>query len=188
MGTRTAIFQEQTNGGFLGIYIHLDGDIEGVGRTLFENYSDKQKTAQLLNKKRFLSSLGTTAEIISSDESFEMYKSNSKDIKKYCVGQKDEYYFIADSLEVIRNMNYLSYSNGELDGAYSITKQGKEFKPFRGSDNNGYLYVQKLNGQWYVSYYVKELGVKEYEMSEFKPLESVLKKEGKKLANLQGEK
>ena len=41
MGTRTAIFQKQMNGEYLGTYIHYDGYIEGVGKTLFEHYGDR---------------------------------------------------------------------------------------------------------------------------------------------------
>lgn len=151
MGTRTAIFQEQKNGKFVGTYVHYDGYIEGVGKTLFENYSDRQKTDQLLNKKRFLSCLGTTTDIISFEKRYEMYKSNSKDVEKYCVSHKDEEYFFAENLRDILNMQYLTYCNGEIDGFYTKTKQGKEFIPFRGSDNNGFLYVQDLKGDWYIS-------------------------------------
>lgn len=167
MGTRTAIFQEQTDGNFLGTYIHYDGYIEGVGKTLFENYSSRQKTAQLLNKKRFLSCLGTTAEIISFDTQFKMYESNSKDVNKYCVSHKDEEYFFAEILEDIRKMQYITYCNGEIDGFYIDTKQGKEFKAFRGSDNNGFLYVQDLKGDWYVS---QMKGNSLYKMKKFEKL------------------
>ncbi|MGJ7589126.1 hypothetical protein [Staphylococcus shinii] len=151
MGTSTAIFQEQMNGRYVGTYIHNDGYIEGVGQTLFEHYSDRQKTAELLNKKRFLSSLGTTTGLISHETQLQMYKSESEELGKYCVSGEDEEYFFAANLAEIRNMQYLSYYNGEIDGYYVDTRQGKEFKAFRGSDNNGFLYVQDLQGIWYVS-------------------------------------
>lgn len=171
MGTRTAIFQKQKNGEYLGIYIHYDGYIEGVGKTLFEHYGNRQKTSELLNKKRFLSSLGTTTEIISNEEHMELYKTNSEDFEKYCVAHKDEEYFFAESLEDIQNMQYLSYYNGEIDGFYVDTEQGKEFKPYRGSHNNGFLYVQDLDGVWYVS---QSKEIEPYDMKQFEKLEKYM--------------
>ncbi|MUN83853.1 hypothetical protein EZ054_13565 [Enterococcus faecalis] len=35
MGTRTAIFKEQADGTYQGIYCHWDGYIEGVGAVWF---------------------------------------------------------------------------------------------------------------------------------------------------------
>lgn len=154
MGTRTAVFQEQENGKYLGIYVHYDGYIEGVGKTLLNHYQEKQKTYELLSQKRFLSCLGTTTETISYERQMEMYASNSKEISKYCVGHNSEEFFLADNLEDIRNMQYLTYNKGEIDGFYvkaKEDKEGKEFIAFRGSDNNGFLYVQDLKGTWYVS-------------------------------------
>lgn len=171
MGTRTAVFQEQENGKYLGIYVHYDGYIEGVGKTLLNHYQDRQKTYELLNKKRFLSCLGTTTEIISYEKHREMYSLKSKDIEKYCVGHESEEFFLADSLEDIRNMQYLSYNEGEIDGFYVSAKEGKEFVAFRGSDNNGFLYVQDLKGTWYVS---QEGEIEPYNMKQFEKLEKYL--------------
>jgi|SRR5699024_1669336 len=171
MGTRTAVFQEQANGEFIGIYVHYDGYIEGVGKTLFEYYKDRNKVAELLSKKRFLSCLGTTTEMISFDKQMEMYQTNREDIQKYCVAHNEEEYFYSHSLEDIRNMQYLTYCKGEIDGFYENTIKGKVFKAFRGSDNNGYLYMQDRSGTWFVSYIVAS-----GEMSEFKPLKLVLSK------------
>lgn len=171
MGTRTAVFQEQIDGTYLGTYIHYDGYIEGVGKTLFDYYKDREKVAELLNKKRFLSCLGTKTEVISFEEQFEMHRTNAEEVHKYCVAHNDEEYFIADSLEDIRDMQYLTYSNGEVDGFYVNTDKGKEFTPFRGSDNNGFLYVQDLKGVWYVS---QSNEIKPYEMKAFDRLEKYI--------------
>ncbi|EPH71424.1 hypothetical protein D929_02206, partial [Enterococcus faecalis 02-MB-P-10] len=58
MGTRSAIFKEQKDGTFQGIYCHWDGYIEGVGAVLYEHYQDPRKTQRLINQKKALSSLG----------------------------------------------------------------------------------------------------------------------------------
>lgn len=174
MGTRTAIFQEQSNGQFLGIYIHYDGYIEGVGNTLLDHYGSRKKTFELLNKKRFLSCLGNTTEFISFEEQMEMYSNNNKDIENYCVAHNDEEYFLAESLEDIRTMQYLTYCNGEIDGFYATDEEeGTEFIEFRGSDNNGFLYYQDLNGCWHVS---RSIAKETYHdrMSAFEPLDTLL--------------
>ena len=68
-------------------------------------------------------------------------------------------------------MQYLSYYNGEIDGFYVDTEQGKEFKPYRGSDNNGFLYVQDLDGVWYVS---QSKEIEPYDMKQFEKLEKYM--------------
>lgn len=171
MGTRTAVFQEQENGKYLGIYVHYDGYIEGVGKTLFEHYNDKDKTAELINKKYSLISLGKTTEILSFDEYSKIMNKNNGDEVNYCASDRQSEYFIADSLKDVQDLQYLCYGNGEVDGYYINTEDGKEFKPFRGSDNNGFLYVQDLKGVWHVSL-AKETSP--YDMKNFEKLEKYI--------------
>ena len=55
MSTRTAIFKEQENGTFKGIYCHHDGYLEGVGYTLLKHYQDPEKVKALLELGDILS-------------------------------------------------------------------------------------------------------------------------------------
>jgi len=61
MGTRSYIGIEKANGTVDAVYCHFDGYIEGVGRTLFANYTTFRKTEKLI-KGGSMSSLGNTAE------------------------------------------------------------------------------------------------------------------------------
>lgn len=177
MSTRTAIFQEQNDGKFLGLYIHHDGYIEGVGKMLFEQYSDRSKVKELLDKKVALSSLGSTTQILSSEEHFENFINNKVYKKDYSVGGskafEEQEYFIANSLADIKNQQYLTYDNGEVQGFEVGTVDNKEFVAFRGSDNNGFLYYQDLTGKWYVSQLVDSKN-DSYKMSDFELLKKFI--------------
>ncbi|MFF0676873.1 hypothetical protein ACFYSI_13200 [Staphylococcus xylosus] len=168
MGTRTAIFQEQTNGEFLGIYVHYDGYIEGVGKTLFEHYKSRDKTYELLDKKLALSSLGQTTMILNEKDYRELHRTNPEETIKYCSGGHISESFLAGSLDEIRRLDYLVYSEGQIDGFYVKDENGEdEFVPYRGSDNNGFLYYQDLKGEWFVSQMEDKAP---YNMKEFEKL------------------
>ena len=64
MGTRTAIFQQQENGQYKGIYIHYDGYIEGVGAMLHLAYQDRAKVKRLIDQEKPLANLGATGETV----------------------------------------------------------------------------------------------------------------------------
>ena len=51
MSTRTAIFKEQVDGTFQGIYCQSDGYIEGVGAMLYNYYQDTEKVQRLIDRK-----------------------------------------------------------------------------------------------------------------------------------------
>ncbi|MFG0935014.1 hypothetical protein ACF91D_30610 [Staphylococcus sp. 231237_7MaSpsaltlick] len=168
MGTRTAIFQEQTNGEFLGIYVHYDGYIEGVGETLFEHYKSRDKTYELLDKKLALGSLGQTSIILNDEDYRELHRTNPEETIKYCSGGHISEFFLAESLDEIRKFDYLVYSEGQIDGFYVKGENGEdEFIPYRGSDNNGFLYYQDLKGEWFVSQMEDKAP---YNMKEFEKL------------------
>lgn len=155
MGTRTAIFQQQTDGTFIGIYCHLDGYIEGVGQTLHEHYQDRNKIWELIQAKQPLKCLGTTTEKISDEQFSEALKQSYEEAEKYCVAGSrpfnDQEYYIARSVKDIQTEQYLTYDGDEIQGFEIKRKDKKEFVPFKGSDNNGFLYYQDLNGRWYAS-------------------------------------
>ncbi|WP_349535084.1 hypothetical protein [Leuconostoc citreum] len=171
MSTRTAIFKEQPDGTFQGIYCHHDGYIEGVGAALIEFYQKPAKIQHVIDAGKSLSSIGVSNEVRRYyDERNDLY--NEKGYLKYClyVGEDTEKYIAAD-LEQIRTFNYLTLNdNDEVDG-YHEHIDGKDiFVPYRGSDNNGYLYVQKQSGQWLVSTRKNDGG-----MTKFQPLNSHFK-------------
>ena len=56
MSTRSVI-AKKTDSGYVGIYAHSDGYISGVGKILFENYSDETKLDKLIAQGS-ISSLG----------------------------------------------------------------------------------------------------------------------------------
>lgn len=56
--------------------------------------------------------------------------------------------FVATKLKQIQNLNYFTLNeNKEIQG---YDDRGR-YRPYRGSDNNGYVYVQDLKGNWFVS-------------------------------------
>ena len=75
MATRSIIGIQNENKTITYIYCHNDGNISGVGKILFDNYSDENKIKDLM-KLGDLSSLGT--EPISNPHSWE--KPSSEDI------------------------------------------------------------------------------------------------------------
>ncbi|WP_239710659.1 hypothetical protein [Mammaliicoccus sp. E-M21] len=160
MGTRTAVFQEQEDGTYLGFYVHYDGYPEGVGETLYNHYSNREKVKKLIDEKCPLSALGKLNIIIDNADSFEMRKEDSDLGHQFCVrsGHSDrKEYFKAKSLEQIRKETYLTLNGqDEVKGFTSIENDEFIFKAYQGSDNNGYLYVQDINGQWLISEYEED--------------------------------
>lgn len=153
MSTRTAIFKEQADGTFQGIYCQNDGYIEGVGAMLHEYYQNPDKVQRLIDNGMALSSIGISeqAQVIDYSQHPDLYTEDR--VIKFCFSVNEyKEQFLANKLEQIRTFNYLTLEeNGEVAG-YHQTIAGKNvFVPFRGSDNNGYLYVQKLSGKWLVS-------------------------------------
>ncbi|PTI73835.1 hypothetical protein BU064_13115 [Staphylococcus succinus] len=153
MGTRTAVFQEQENGYYLGIYVHFDGYIEGVGKILENYYKERQKMYKLISNKQPITSLGVENTIIDSslDNRLIQVKHESGWQKYTQISSfAESEYFLAGTLEDIQNFQYFNYNDkDELDG---FTHDSGLFVPFQGSDNNGYLYVQDMHGNWMVSY------------------------------------
>lgn len=178
MGTRTAIFQQQTDGTYIGIYVHLDGYIEGVGKTLFEHYQNRLKVWELIKAKKPLHCLGTTTNKISQKAFSDKLKISFEEANKYCIEGvsrfNEQEYYIANSVDEIQSETYFTYDKGEIQGYEVGAVNKKQFLPYRGSDNNGFLYYQDLSGSWYVSQLEAKKN-KDYRMSVFKPLSNILK-------------
>ena len=75
MATRSKIAIENQDGTVTAIYCHWDGYVNGVGKTLFENY-DREKLEQLIELGD-ISSLGETL-----DETVAYHRDNGEDLKK----------------------------------------------------------------------------------------------------------
>lgn len=212
MGTRTAIFKEQIDGTYQGIYVALDGGIANTGITLVQHYSEEEKIQKLIDQGFPLRSLGSEVRTLNFDTDEELWAAYSKDSKKlgllgfdaelpysstYIPAGNEPLFegeiFLAQNLEEIRTFNYLTINkNGEIQGFNEsnvrprtnwslsakegwvknpVTLEKHPFTPYRGSDNNGYLYAQQIGGEWLVSVMDKK-----GEMSEFKPLRSKVQK------------
>lgn len=153
MGTRTAVFQEQDNGEYIGIYVHYDGYIDGVGYILEEYYKDKSKIHELILNKQPLTGLGVENTIVNGNLDDPLINE-----KHECGWQRytktsefaEKEYFMGGSLKSIQDFNYFTYNgNDEIEG---VRSNSGLFVPYQGSDNNGYLYVQNRYGEWLVSY------------------------------------
>lgn len=150
MSTRTAIFQEQPNGGYKGVYVHNDGYLKGVGAILYYCYQDINKTADLIESKAVISSLGATGEQIAitplSDprrtETVEIKETMTDAFRYTLVHENETLELLADDEEEITEETFEALDN-----------HGNRFE---GVDNNGLYYYQEADGEWYVA--IKEIG------------------------------
>lgn len=173
MGTRTAIFQEQEDGKYLGFYVHYDGNLEGVGDTLYNYYRNREKVKELIDKKCALSSLGRLNIVLDRTEADRLRSNNVNSKYDFCImsGDMDNMnhreYFKAKSLEQIRRETYFTMNGrDEVQGFTSVKNDEYVFKAYEGSDNNGFLYVQDIEGKWLVSVYEED----GYNFTPFQPL------------------
>lgn len=146
MSRSTIIFQEQPNGGYKGIYVENDGHIKGVGEMLHYCYQDTDKTADLIESKSMVLSLGATGEQINTPPLSDPRRSEKVQIKetmkyvfKYTLVQENETLeLLADDEEEIALETYEARDNhGNV---------------CQGLDNIGYYYYQEADGEWYVAY------------------------------------
>lgn len=153
MSTRTAIFKEQEDGTFQGIYCHHDGYIEGVGRILNSFYQDPKDIQKVIDERRGLSCLGVKPKVFYEYGNTRHRNLMFHDWRKFSLYVRDEYeLYVAKSLEEIRLFEYMTLTDGDkVDGWLKKIDGNEVFIPFRGSDNNGYLYVQLRSGEWLVS-------------------------------------
>lgn len=175
MSTRTAIFKEMKDGIYQGVYVHTDGYINYTGKLLNQYYKGNNKIDYIIKQKYPIHSLGQSEKLINfnTQRTLAMEK-NVDGFMKYTTTGYDRptikhMYFKAESIEEIRNMQYLTYDEHDKLQGFMVED---EFIPYRGSDNNGYLYLQDQSGLWYVSYMKNDKG----DMSVFKPLNQVLKR------------
>lgn len=175
MGTRTAVFMEQPNGTFKGVYVHYDGYLEGVGQNLLDNYQDREKVQRLIDIAKPIASLGTDLNLVY--ETFQRLQDGETRISQDTTEQ-----FFATSLEEIRHERYLTLGeNREIIGYDEQDEKGETyFRELLGSDNNGFIYVYDKDGDWLVTQYKDTIPPKYAEnkcyFKEFEPLKQALRK------------
>ena len=174
MSTRTAIFKEVAPNKFEGIYVHSDGYIEYTGVMLDKYYKDSNNILDIIRERKPIARIGSQTDIVNSyEEKEKFFEDNEDGYPKYTgthfvEGESEYEYYQAQSWEAIRGFDYSTY-NGK-DEIQGFMHKG-EFIAYMGSDNNGYLYVQDINGQMFVS----QEDISGREMTEFVPIEDVLK-------------
>ena len=153
MGTRTAIFKEQADGTYQGIYCHWDGYIEGVGAVLYEHYQDPEKIQKVINQKKGLSCLGVKENVLYEYDNVGCRELTCCGWHEFCLYVRPETeMYLAQSLEEIREQQYFTLTDLDRIDGWTEHVEGKvTFTPYRGSDNNGYLYAQRQSGEWLVS-------------------------------------
>lgn len=164
MGTRTAIFQQQENGQYKGIYVHYDGYIEGVGAMLHLAYQDRAKVSKLINNEKPLSNLGATGELIvttgfNDPRRKETTFIDDEEVPRYSEIVDDdegEYYIAHNRMSIIGGTFFTYNKNGDLQ-TYRSEEDNREY-PLQGSDNNGFYYIQRLDGTWVVMH-LSEYGI-----------------------------
>ncbi|ORH99988.1 hypothetical protein B5723_15155, partial [Mammaliicoccus sciuri] len=93
--------------------------------------------------------------MISDSDHYRLMKEDSDIRHNFCIrsGNYQEY-FKAKSLKQIRRETYLTMNGqDEVQGFTSVENDEYVFKAYEGSDNNGYLYVQDIEGEWLASVY-----------------------------------
>ena len=164
MGTRTAIFQEQPNGQYKGIYVHYDGYIEGVGAMLHHAYQDRAKVKRLIEQEKPLVTLGATGESFVMKDNNEPRRKeptfiDGEELPRYSEIMDDdegEYYLANNRMSIMGGTFFTYNKNGDLQ-TYRSEEDNREY-PLQGSDNNGFYYIQRLDGIWIVAF-LNEYGI-----------------------------
>lgn len=99
MSTRSVIAIENADGTYDGVYCHFDGYPEGVGKTLVENYSDKEKVKALIE----LGSLSVLGKNLTAPDGVKHdFENPCKDV--VIAYHRDR----GDELEICHNLCYIS--------------------------------------------------------------------------------
>ncbi|OEK59118.1 MULTISPECIES: hypothetical protein [Staphylococcaceae] len=178
MSSRTAIFKEVAPNKFEGIYVHSDGYVEYTGEMLIKYYQEKNDILDVIREKKPITRIGSLKDVVNAYGDKEKYlEVNEDDLPKYTAthfvkGESEYRYYQAQSWEEIKDFNYSTHDQkGDVQG---YVHKG-EFIAYMGSGNNGYLYVQDINGEWFVSLEDES----QREMTEFIPLEDEVERQSK---------
>ena len=163
MSKRAIIFQEQPNGGYKGIYVENDGHIKGIGAMLHYCYQDTNKTADLIESKSIVSSLGATGERIVIPPLSDGRRSEKVEDKETMI-----YFFRYTLVQENETLELLADDEEEIVlETYEV--RDNHGNVCQGLDNIGYYYYQEVDGEWYVAYKDAE------EQMIIKPLSKIFK-------------
>lgn len=146
MSRKTAIFQEQPNGGYKGIYVENDGHIRGVGAMLHYCYQDVDKTADLIESKSVVLSLGATGEQINIPPLSDPRRSEKVEDKETMI-----YFFRYTLVQENETLELLADDEEEIV-LETYEARDNNGNVCQGLDNIGYYYYQEADGEWYVAY------------------------------------
>ena len=146
MSRSAIIFQEQPNGGYKGIYVHNDGHINGIGKILHYCYQDTNKTADLIESKSVLSSLGATGERIVIPPLSDGRRSEKVEDKETMI-----YFFRYTLVQENETLELLADDEEEIV-LETYEARDNNGNVCQGLDNIGYYYYQEADGEWYVAY------------------------------------
>lgn len=113
-----------TENGLIGVYCHFDGYISGVGKTLFENYSDETKLKKLIAEGS-ISSLGKR---IGTKHSFDDRPENETTFYHRDRGEKLRINYFLNKRQILIDMDDCDYFYVYENGEWEVSKYGKQFK------------------------------------------------------------
>lgn len=136
MSTRSLVGIQNKDGSVNYVYVHSDGYLSGVGKTLLENYSDRKKVRRLIN----LGDLSSLGEVIGRKHPFDLSKLYPNYWNDPVVHAK----FDADPRQ--KYTRAYGRDRGEKDVGFKTAASLKDFK--RQDMGTEFWYVRLYNGAW----------------------------------------
>lgn len=139
MSTRSLVGIQNKDGSVNYVYIHSDGYLTGVGKTLLEHYSDRKKIRRLIN----LGDLSSLGEVIGYKHPFNLsdlypnYWSDPAMRAKYDADPRQNF------------TRAYGRDRGEKDVGFKTVVSVKEFQ--KQSSGTEYWYYKAYRGEWKVS-------------------------------------
>lgn len=153
MSVNALLFQEQKSGLYKGVYVHYDGTIDGVGQVLAHAYDTYCSFQPIVEKACPLASLGLTDQMISNDSKdarlMTLIKKNGLEWHKYTtLLSLEREYYLSTSLDNLKEGFIYKYDHdGQMKGC---TLPSGEFLPHIARHETHLVYVQRLDGRWYI--------------------------------------
>lgn len=153
MSVNALLFQEQDNGLYKGIYVHYDGSIDGVGQVLVHAYSTYRAFQPIVEKASPLASLGLTTEMIPNDSKdarmMTLIQKNGLEWHKYTtLLSLEREYYVATSLDNLKEGLFYKYDHDSQIQGHTLPT--REFLPYIARHESRTIYVQQLDGRWYI--------------------------------------
>lgn len=140
MSTTASIAKVEKDGTVTSIYCNFDGDLECVGRILFENYTDEDKVDNLL-RMGDVSSLGQSLE---APEAIKRFKFNALFSDEYRSLPEDEQKRLKDEMFDFSHSIFYKRDNGEQTSARTYSSVREWFDSAR----ENYNYLFDTDGTW----------------------------------------